>query len=232
MLKKYNIYSAMLSLLSLVLIMGQLVLGQSALAAPIHYHSSDVIKSGSAFHLGVSGYGKFLLDGPGSFSYDTVAGTVDYTASVVSAAGTSGFDIELHLKAIPTHAPRCYEFDCSGPYYTFGGIDPITDWSFFEVDTEKTNLLSGFGDLSGVLLEILGDKWFQMGDGAGGAKVLPEALQFSGWFGLKDLVKGTVTRGDLNGNLAKVSESALFPLLFLGLMGLTLVSRGRRSFIA
>lgn len=192
------------------------------------FDSYDVDKFDETFHLGLMGM-SFTLMQPGTLAYDAESGLASYHA--YSGSHDAGFEITLTLEVID-HAPRCYLGDCSGSWYQQNGVDPANDWTFFGTQAGGTNTIAGFGDYAGIVLQVLGDKFFQLGLGAGGYNVTPEGLAFSGWFGLADAESGAaVGNGDVNANLAPIPVPAPVMLLgsaLLGLAGMRRTSPGAR----
>ncbi len=193
-------------------------LAQSPVAsANTLFDSYDVDKFDDAFHLGLMGM-SFTLMQPGTLSYNADTGLAHYHA--FSGNDDAGFEITLNLEVIE-HAPRCYQGDCAGDWYQQNGVDPINDWTYFTTQAGSTNSITGFGDYAGIVLTVLGDKFFQFGLGAGGYNVTPEGLAFSGWFSIADAESGAAMgSGDVNANLAPIPVPAPFVLLGSALLGL------------
>ncbi len=204
------------SLIALVAVAG------TARAESVNLVSSDADKFGEAIHLGVLGM-SFTLESAGIVAYDPTSGLATYNAIVSN--GNSGFEIVLNLMESP-HAPRCFQGDCNGQWYLDNGVDPENDWIMMMVDPENENTLTGLGDMTGVVLTVLADKFFQLGQGAGGWNVTPTGLAFSGWFAVRDAITGDqLGNGDINANLAPIPVPGALLLFGSALLGLTGIRR-------
>lgn len=223
------------------------VLASAALAVPVgSWDAYDAKKShGIWFNKKLKYNGKkdrtFNIQAGTMFTVDAT-GAAYLTGSAYSSKLGGGFNFNVGFNwlcnGVSAQAGTCGPVQANQT--SFGGVSvPLAQqasWDFFEMAGPQT--LTGFGNLSGLDITITqypgdGSKPFRIGEGANWFDL--NQYGGSGWFSVSSILNNSnaktngVSRGDFNLDLVAVPEPSTVFLMGLGLVGVGLTRRLKKS---